>query len=249
MQRFSKGISYTPFSELVPDALTAVVRCLSKARLNKYLLRCGSDEARAVRLYEWNTDLSAALYDTIQCFDVIIRNAICVALEANEKGGIPWYESHALVGYYADLRIEVEKVKKKATDNRNGFAPNRHDIVAATTLSLWRELSKTDYFPVVWKNGFAAAFSEHPKKQTPKAALVDLHRAIDETLKLRNRIAHHEPILGQIHRVPGSELQKKFDLMVGAVGWVDVHAQQWVLARSAFGTVLAANPDPQAFKP
>lgn len=235
------------FSDLDEPALNAVIKCLTPDRLKKYLERTDTDQVRAFRLYEWNTDLSSSLYDTIQCFEVIVRNAICAALEANEKYGKPLYEDPKFMGYYPELRDEFSKCKKKAEENRNGFPPSRHDVVAASTLNIWRELSKTTYFPSVWKKGWAAAFPNRSLSKG-KGELVILHKNVDETLKLRNRIAHHESILGPLSNPPGSELQKKFDLMIETIGWVDNDAKAWVESRSTFATVLTRNPAPDAFK-
>ena len=45
-------------------------------RLRHYLVEAGGDVDRAIRLYEWNTNLSAAFWESLGHLEVVLRNTI-----------------------------------------------------------------------------------------------------------------------------------------------------------------------------
>ena len=68
---------------------------LARARLAPYLVACNGVERRAIRLYQWNIELSGAVYQALHVVEVVLRNAIdsqlCTwnALQADGKTGEP----------------------------------------------------------------------------------------------------------------------------------------------------------------
>ncbi|HEX3829287.1 MAG TPA: hypothetical protein VHV82_18650 [Sporichthyaceae bacterium] len=60
-----------------PDPRTAaVVAHLSEPRLRPYLAATNGNVKEALRLYQWNIDLSGAVYETLHVFEVVPRNAM-----------------------------------------------------------------------------------------------------------------------------------------------------------------------------
>ena len=53
---------------------------LSRERLRTYLDTAGGDRGKAIRLYVWNTEISAAFYGPLQGLEVVLRNARCAKL-------------------------------------------------------------------------------------------------------------------------------------------------------------------------
>ena len=54
---------------------------LSPERFAEYLSTAGEDVELASRLYEWNAAASAALFEIIHHFEVLLRNSIVMQLE------------------------------------------------------------------------------------------------------------------------------------------------------------------------
>ena len=79
-----------PFGDEVLDALVA---SLSPERLATYVAATGGDRERAMRLYTWNTAVSAALYGPLQGLEVALRNAMHRELGAAH--GPAWYDDPA----------------------------------------------------------------------------------------------------------------------------------------------------------
>jgi hypothetical protein len=51
-------------------------RHFSAARLQHYLAERGDDQGAAMRLYDWNAAMSAALWESLSFLEVALRNAI-----------------------------------------------------------------------------------------------------------------------------------------------------------------------------
>jgi hypothetical protein len=77
-----------PFNDAVLDALVA---SLSPERIATYVAATGGDRERAVRLYTWNTAVSAAFYGPLQGLEVALRNAMHRELVAGYGPG--WYDN------------------------------------------------------------------------------------------------------------------------------------------------------------
>ena len=77
-----------PFS-YTEETLEEIAGALSPERLQPYLDAVGGDRERALRLYLWNTAVSAAFYGPLQGLEVVLRNAVHRQLV--ERYGLVWY--------------------------------------------------------------------------------------------------------------------------------------------------------------
>ena len=75
------------------DILDALVASLSPERIATYMAAAGGDRIRAMRLYTWNTAISAAFYGPLQGLEVAVRNGMHRALTASY--GAAWYDNGA----------------------------------------------------------------------------------------------------------------------------------------------------------
>ncbi|MEA9984121.1 MULTISPECIES: hypothetical protein [Subtercola] len=51
-------------------------RHFAEARLRHYLTECDGDHDAAMQLYEWNTAISAAFWESLSFLEVALRNAV-----------------------------------------------------------------------------------------------------------------------------------------------------------------------------
>ena len=58
------------------DLLDGLEAAFSPERIGTYLQAAQEDRAQALRLYTWNTAISAAFYGPLQALEVVLRNAI-----------------------------------------------------------------------------------------------------------------------------------------------------------------------------
>jgi hypothetical protein len=168
----------------------AVERHLSPARLSTYLTATGGDLDAAVDLYRWNAAVSAALWESIGHTEVVLRNATHDALSARHaaKGRQgQWYDDPAReLDQHA--RDDVGKAIRRI---KAGASPPEGKVVAELSFGFWRFLLAKRYTAGLWP-ALRPAF--------PFLASSDrlqLEAPVERVHKLRNRVAHHEPVIAQ----------------------------------------------------
>lgn len=162
---------------------------MSAERLGPYESEMGSP-AGAVALYEWNSAVSAALFETLGAVEVIIRNAFHqqLAVRHAERSGVgPWY-----VGGWIDDkgRKDVRTARERATSR--GRQPELEGkVVAELSFGFWRYLVAKRYQATAWP-ALQKAFPRHPAG--PSVPRRDIDDRMQRVHVLRNRVAHHEPV-------------------------------------------------------
>lgn len=179
-----------------------VDRWLSPARFSTYLRAAGGDFHRALRLYDWNADVSAAVFRDIGHLEVALRNTCDRALSAGFKGD--WTAGSALQilfprhmkldkpgGKRRDVNEPQRKMVQKARDSctsEESPIPEHGKIVAELMFGFWTSLFESKFEKFVWVPYLHLAFPDG----TDRTQLADTLRDIRE---VRNRIAHHENVL------------------------------------------------------
>jgi hypothetical protein len=59
---------------IVPSRETAQ-RLLSPGRYRRYVNEANADNGSAIRLYEWNVELSSAMFEIVRYVEIALRNA------------------------------------------------------------------------------------------------------------------------------------------------------------------------------
>jgi hypothetical protein len=186
----------------------ARIQALSHARLSNYRSFFGAiDDAQTLGLYQWNDDLSAAMFRTISLLEVVLRNQFhhAMSLRYGVVGG------HSSKDWYAHVALGARS-KSKITDithYRVGQqilpqipAPSPDDVVSGLTFGFWPhllDLKKDLHNHVVdWGPILVDLLPGHRQRQTTYWAKLKhrdaLFARLDLCNELRNRIAHHEPI-------------------------------------------------------
>ncbi|HEV7264496.1 MAG TPA: hypothetical protein VGN83_06200 [Falsiroseomonas sp.] len=223
----------------------AVANRLSRERLTKYIARTGGSVPQALDLYLWNREIGMALNVVLAEFEVCLRNSVSMALSDKataDRHGPDWHTHRRLKHNNRDITREFEDTYERARQNRNGFAPALPDFIAASHFNLWRELCKPAYGGVFWAKRVRLSFPHVTLPGDERSILTEVHRRVDLLLKLRNRIAHHEPLLGPIYDKPGEKLRLRHREMIGLLEWMDPNFAHWVASRDRFEAVMAACP-------
>jgi hypothetical protein len=204
-----------PAFEYSPGNLIELERTLSLDRLRPYRLSVGGDTERAVRLYEHNTLLAESLYGVLQGLEVALRNTIHAQLTIG-CGQAEWWDA---------LKLEPEQssMLKKAKDalRREGKTPDAGRVVAELPFGLWTGLTGPKYSDL-WRDHLVKAF---PRRSLQR---VDVQTRLNSIRKLRNRIAHHEPILFS------GRLQKYVNQIFDTLSWMSPTTARWVRSNSTF---------------
>ncbi len=166
----------------VPDWM---LRAFSEARMKPYLDAVGGNAEAAVRLYWWNTEVSAALYGPLQCLEVTLRNALHRELSL-AYGRADWWAA-------APLNQNGRKLVAKAQEKcqRRGLRPPpADDMVAELSFGFWASLISrgSSYDRRLWVPTLHKAFPHYSGRRDA------LYDNLWSLVLLRNRIMHYEPI-------------------------------------------------------
>ncbi len=126
---------------------------------------------------------------------------------------------------HAAVQHELDKAESRVKK----AVPALPDIIAASDFNLWRELCKPAYAGVFWAKRIPVAFPYLTLAGKEREVLTELHRRVDLLLKLRNRIAHHEPIIGSNWEKVGAKLADRHRDAAELLAWMNTDLAGWFL--------------------
>ena len=204
---------------------------LSLERFARYVTWAGGDRERALVLYTLNTQVSEALYIALQTLEVSLRNRIHTIMAAAH--GERWFEDVAVIklehqaAQVADAVAELEANGKEAIAGR---------VIAALSFSFWTAMFSPSYEDL-WRSTLRGIAKREGKALVRK----DFSRPLTQVRLLRNRIAHHEPILHW-------DLHKHHQGLRDLTSWLSPPAFAWSAPLDRFeqvypaeGVILARN--------
>ncbi|MBU3690068.1 MAG: hypothetical protein B7C54_04640 [Acidimicrobiales bacterium mtb01] len=203
---------------------------LSPARLATYLDAEEGDLDRAIRLYEWNAAVSAALFEVIGHVEVVLRNSI-------HQQMVGWCRAHGhdenwfLNGHgYLDNRLvsQVDRVRLRFPNSEAG--PTAGQYITELGFGFWRYLLSGKYRSSLWAFAIRHAF---PRAEP--ASFDKLFNRVRRLQLIRNRVAHHEPIFSR--RIDLAVLDAY--LVARAI---DPEIERWVRERSRVEGLLELRP-------
>ncbi|KXF49591.1 hypothetical protein AXA44_23825 [Rhodococcus sp. SC4] len=215
--------------------VTSLQTGLTSERLAPYLRAAGGNIDRALDLYEWNTQISAALFADFSYFEVILRNACHRQLQqwvARQNSTAPWYRHPALTTRSAE---DVTKARNRATRGRRQETEGR--VVAELMFGFWRFLHSRSYEATLWTPSLRHAYPH----QTPRRRS-DVYNRLDHLNTLRNRIAHHEPIHGPAIGDTGKDIAALHDELLTILKWIDPTIEAWLRTHSTVPHALQQRP-------
>jgi len=208
------GFPYTP------DAIDGLVRFLSPDRMKAYYTMAKGNPEGAMRLYERNIELSEAMYGVVQGFEITLRNAIDNRLTPDL--GLGWFRTFPFLESeqfsIADAVRKIEARFEKVT---------RGGIIGELNFGFWVRLFSSAYDRTLW----GPCLSKIVPRKLPRRAVYDRLQSIKT---LRNRIAHHDRIIGKKQTV--AEL---YDMTIESIGWFSPITQSWIEGINCVGERLA----------
>jgi hypothetical protein len=204
-----------PYNKNYVDALEVT---LSPGRLHLYRKYAGNDDVEALKLYCWNTCLSQVFYWPLHAFEVSLRNAM--ADRMYDEYGDDWYERIDSFKRGRGNNEEVEHVDKaKRKLDQDGLAYGHDNIVAAISMGFWEGLLKVEYEEKLWKQLFSAIF---PIDRS------EAFRKVNQIKRLRNNVAHHEPVFVFLPKGDKRLLYKDYKLVLKLIRWICEDTADWI---------------------
>ncbi len=202
--------------------MSAFSAVLSSDRFSTYLVWADGDDALAQRLYTYNVQLSAALYGPMHMVEVALRNACDQTL--TQRHGASWIDSAAVLVTTRQQDAITGARKQLAHDNKT---ETHGRMVAELNFGFWTSLfdRRSHHLWGQLRPIFQA------KGVQPSPIRVQLR----ELRRLRNRIAHYEPILA----LPLAHLYGEITTLTG---WLSPDAAAWIARHSTWQTIYPAVP-------
>lgn len=199
---------------------------ISAERFAPFLEQADGDRALAFDLYLWHARISGASLTTLHHFEVALRNAIDRQLgagQAQEPVERSWLLDSTTLGPQGIAKARAVLARLE----REGYPREHPRIIAALPFSFWKGLFARRY-EQLWRTRLRRAFPGVGLRREILEPLTNLHL-------WRNRIAHHDSLLGQ-------DLERRLEEMIDVANAIDPACGQWLVAHTEMVVVLQQRP-------
>lgn len=171
-----------------PAVAAALAQSLSEQRLRPYRAAAGGGGLpAALRLYRWNSAVSAAFFEVLGAVEVTVRNALDAELAGLAVGG-PWWRRP-----WWDIEPGRARDLAAAVARSAGSRDRDAAVLARLSFGWWTDLLAPRQDELLWGPALRHAFPG----LTDGRGRADVHEPLSRLGGLRNAVAHHEPVVGR----------------------------------------------------
>ena len=207
-------------NQKVIDAVTIVI---SSARISTYESATGGkkpDSLEALNLYAWNADVSGALLIPLHVCEVAIRNAVSTAIENVYGDRWPWSS-----GFERSLPNPTRGFSpKKDLINARLNQRTTGKVIPELKFAFWQSIFTSRHDQRFWNPYLTDLFPNMNTSVSIQDRRKLIYDELEQIRRLRNRIAHHEPIFT---RNLSDDYQKILSLVsyrcTTTATWLDEH--------------------------
>jgi hypothetical protein len=208
--------------------LQSISSSISLPRFNTYLKAAGFDVTAAINLYRWNAFVGECLHFPLQATEITLRNAVSTSLKT--LYGQDWFKNDSFTSILnhertEDLRVALTRLNRRA----KGFSCD--DVTAALSFGFWAYMLEPRYYQAVWRSELRRAFPGLPKGR----ALKSVHLRAKDVREVRNRVAHHEPLIGR-------DLSRDHTDMLEFLTWLCPEKADWAARQSYVQSAIRQRP-------
>jgi len=214
--------------------IDAVKAALSPARMGTYEAAVGvtsDNDLSALKLYAWNADVSGALLAPLHVCEVVVRNAVSDVLATLYTPTWPWNRTFEL----------------SLPDPQRGYSP-RQDLLSARRSArttgkvipelkfvFWQKMFTGRYDGRLWTPHIRRVLPNLSGSMTIAQCRQSIYDDLEQLRRLRNRIAHHEPIFTR-------NLFDDYQKIHNIVGYRCIETAAWLDRNQIATRVIAAKP-------
>lgn len=203
---------------------TALDQWFSVARMSTY-----NRHPSAEQLYVWNTRITKAFLEDIQHVEVLLRNCLDRAL--SYRYGDRWYSNPALP-LSSEARRSVRKAVRRA--GKTGGVPFPGQVIAELSFDFWRFLLTRAYQSTVWP------LVQH--NLVADSSRITFETDVAAVYALRNRCAHHEPVVKQDAVAEAEYLNNVVEALHRVANSIDPAAAVWIASCSRIEQLRSERP-------
>jgi hypothetical protein len=206
---------------------------ISAPRFATYLKAASNDRANALTLYQWNFQVSAALFIPLHMCEIAIRNGVAEALERVHGANWPWSN-----GFIQSLPIPKNKYRYNAQNNLTDVGKIQSTtgkVIAELNFAFWQQIFTSGQDNRLWTPHLRSVFPRIPSTVRIPDARHTAFQNLFAVRRLRNRIAHHEPIFSR-------NLKADYSVLRDMIGWRSSAAVSWLDRIEGVTTLLSSKP-------
>lgn len=198
-------------------------------RLAPYFRETDRDVLAAFRLYEWNAELSTALWLPLCHLEIAVRNVLSEALESayRKKSATGSWVDRPSVILKGREEEDVEEAKKRACGKGKPSSPGQ--VLSELSFGFWRYLTGNRYRATLWP------FMVRKSPYAPNRELETVAKPIVRLHKTRNRLAHHEPIWNH-------EPMASYRDILTLAGYMSPALKDWIEGQAVIDAIWQADP-------
>jgi hypothetical protein len=216
------------------DQLNAFESLISSPRFSTYLKMAHNDKRLAFELYRWNTEVSSALVWSMHFAELAVRNGVNTYFKSLYGDG--WTDALPFRGALEQRDAEtLRRTFDRQAKARRPEAPTDDQIVADLSFGFWVSIFRRRYgVPFGWNTGIGKVFPD----AVPQLELGEIQRRLDMIRAMRNRVAHHEPV---VHRGIAHAMSVR-NLALDVVSWSNHTAAEFLGLNDPLPATLARDP-------
>jgi hypothetical protein len=219
---------HTTYQSFSDSLISTLETSISPPRFNTYLREAGFKRDRAVRLYLRNVMLGQSFHFPLHVLEVVLRNAIARVFVA--RFGEKWWRTSIAKTFLDQWAIEqLEKARDRIQKRKPQCTSD--EIIATLSFGFWTAALAPKYKEKLWNHHLAIAFPHAPNGTTCDILYAKANNALD----LRNRIFHHESLVGV------NVLGKHSEIMQ-LLKWICPETQSWVKSHCSTPMLTRAKP-------
>lgn len=215
-------------SNPLPSPEQSIKDALSPPRVGTYeAATAGVPQLQsALALYAWNAQVSAALLAPLHLCEVVIRNAVSDAIAVAHGPQWPWD-----AGFLRSLPAPSNGYNaRQDLVSARGGAPTTGKVIPELKFVFWQTMFTKRFDARIWTLHLRSCLPHASSTLTVEQIRALVFAELEQLRKLRNRIAHHEPIF---RRNLSDDFQKIHDLIAFrcpvTAGWMATHQQATAL--------------------
>ena len=206
----------------------------SKPRFQTYLDMTHGNQELAIKLYIHNAELSAALFFPINITEVTLRNAVDKAF--TNQFGKNW---NVKKNFRRKINRKAnQKLKSIINALKDDNLYNRDQVIANLSLGFWVSTFDKKRLKSFWQKEINATFPNWKENFPNKKAHQmrnEIRKIAEPIREIRNRIAHHEPILNR-------NVKDTHQNMILLTTLICKETAQWMEQNSKVNEVLDNDP-------
>ncbi|MCG7292343.1 Abi-like protein [Corynebacterium afermentans subsp. afermentans] len=234
-----------------------------EARLAPFLQLADGNVKLALSFYLWNVQVGAAYFELLGISEVALRNVIyrgvdryCLSRDVGkwllaEPAMLPLPLQKLMKGPLLEAQSKAKEAKNRRDQNpahpRKGFPLQEGDVLAQVTFGAWHNLFPSEwgeskdpvtnnYRTILWESALNCVFQ-------PGADPDRLRWLLYRLTYFRNRIAHHEYLLGPSAHVTATHpLRQRLNDIFELLEIVDPEFKEWATGFNRVSQLLKHPP-------